>query len=45
MEATKETKKKAVNGRNKGAAFERQTASEIKAATGLERKRLFEQYR
>lgn len=45
MEATKETKKKAVNGRNKGAAFERQIANEIKAATGLECKRLIEQYR
>lgn len=42
MEATK---KKAVNGRNKGAAFERQVANEIKAATGLECKRLIEQYR
>lgn len=39
------TKKKAVNGRNKGAAFERQIANEIKAATGLECKRLIEQYR
>lgn len=39
------TKKKAVNGRNKGAAFERQIATEIKAATGLECKRLIEQYR
>ena len=45
MEVTKETKKKAVNGRNKGAAFERQIANEIKAATGLECKRLIEQYR
>lgn len=45
MEAAKETKKKAVNGRNKGAAFERQIANEIKAATGLECKRLIEQYR
>lgn len=45
MEATKETKKKAVNGRNKGAAFERQIANEIKAVTGLECKRLIEQYR
>ena len=45
MEATKETKKKAVNGRNKGAAFERKIANEIKAATGLECKRLIEQYR
>ena len=45
MEATKETKKKAINGRNKGAAFERQIANEIKAATGLECKRLIEQYR
>lgn len=45
MEATKETKKKAVNGRNKGAAFERQIANDIKAATGLECKRLIEQYR
>lgn len=45
MEATKEPKKKAVNGRNKGAAFERQIANEIKAATGLECKRLIEQYR
>lgn len=42
MEATK---KKAVNGRNKGAAFERQVANEIKAVTGLECKRLIEQYR
>nr|DAO91453.1 MAG TPA: HOLLIDAY JUNCTION RESOLVASE HOMOLOGOUS RECOMBINATION [Caudoviricetes sp.] len=42
MEATK---KKAVNGRNKGAAFERQIANEIKAVTGLECKRLIEQYR
>ena len=42
MEATK---KKAVNGRNKGAAFERQIAGEIKAVTGLECKRLIEQYR
>lgn len=45
MEATKEPKKKAVDGRNKGAAFERQIANEIKAATGLECKRLIEQYR
>lgn len=45
MEAAKETKNKAVNGRNKGVAFERQIASEIKAATGLECKRLIEQYR
>lgn len=45
MEATKETKKKAVNGRNKGAAFERQIANEIKAVTGLECRRLIEQYR
>lgn len=45
MEAAKETKKKAVNGRNKGATFERQVANEIKAATGLECKRLIEQYR
>lgn len=45
MEATKEPKKKAVNGRNKGAVFERQIANEIKAATGLECKRLIEQYR
>lgn len=45
MEATEETKKKAVNGRNKGADFERQIANEIKAATGLECKRLIEQYR
>ena len=45
MEATKEPKKKAVNGRNKGAAFERQIANEIKAVTGLECKRLIEQYR
>lgn len=45
MEATNETKKKAINGRNKGAAFERQIANEIKAATGLECKRLIEQYR
>ena len=45
MEAAKETKKKAVNGRNKGIAFERQIANEIKAATGLECKRLIEQYR
>lgn len=45
MEATKEPKKKAVNGRNKGVAFERQIANEIKAATGLECKRLIEQYR
>lgn len=37
--------KKAVNGRNKGAAFERQIANEIKAVTGLECKRLIEQYR
>lgn len=44
MEAAKETKKKAVNGRNKGVAFERQIANEIKAATGLECKRLIEQY-
>lgn len=44
MEA-KEPKKKAVNGRNKGAAFERQIANEIKAVTGLECKRLIEQYR
>lgn len=42
---TKEVKKKAVNGRNKGTAFERQIANEIKAATGLECKRLIEQYR
>lgn len=42
MEAAK---KKAVNGRNKGAAFERQIANEIKAATGKECKRLIEQYR
>lgn len=35
----------AVNGRNKGAAFERQVANEIKAATGGECKRLIEQYR
>jgi hypothetical protein len=41
MEATK----KAVNGRNKGAAFERQVANEIHAATGKECKRLIEQYR
>jgi len=40
-----QTKKKAVNGRNKGATFERQIAAEIKAATGLECKRLIEQYR
>lgn len=45
MEAAKETKKKAVNGRNKGTVFERQIANEIKAATGLECKRLIEQYR
>lgn len=45
MEATKEPKKRAVNGRNKGVAFERQIANEIKAATGLECKRLIEQYR
>lgn len=45
MEATKEPKKKAVNGRNKGAVFERQIANEIKAATGYECKRLIEQYR
>lgn len=45
METTKEPKKKTVNGRNKGTAFERQVASEIKAATGLECKRLIEQYR
>ena len=45
MEATKEARKKAVNGRNKGAAFERQIANEIKAATGLDCKRLIEQYR
>lgn len=45
MEAAKETKKKAVNGRSKGVAFERQIANEIKAATGLECKRLIEQYR
>ena len=45
MEATKETKKTAVNGRNKGVAFERQIANEIKAATGLGCKRLIEQYR
>ena len=45
MEATKEPKKKSVNGRNKGVAFERQIANEIKAATGLECKRLIEQYR
>ena len=45
MEAAKEPKKKSVNGRNKGAAFERQIANEIKAATGLECKRLIEQYR
>ena len=45
MEATKEPKKKVVNGRNKGIAFERQIANEIKAATGLECKRLIEQYR
>lgn len=45
MEATKEPKKKAVNGRNKGVVFERQIANEIKAATGLECKRLIEQYR
>lgn len=45
MEATKETKKKAVNSRNKGVAFERQIANEIKAATGLTCKRLIEQYR
>lgn len=45
MEATKEPKKRAVNGRNKGAVFERQIANEIKAATGLECKRLIEQYR
>lgn len=44
MEAAKEVKK-AVNGRNKGAAFERQIANEIKAVTGLECKRLIEQYR
>lgn len=37
--------KKAVNGRNKGAAFERQVANEIKAVTGKECKRLIEQYR
>ena len=35
----------AVNGRNKGAAFERQIANEIKAVTGKECKRLIEQYR
>lgn len=35
----------AVNGRNKGAAFERQVANEIKAVTGKECKRLIEQYR
>ncbi len=45
MEATKETRKKAVNSRNKGAVFERQIANEIKAATGLECKRLIEQCR
>lgn len=45
MEAAKETKKKAINGRNKGVAFERQIANEIKAATGIECKRLIEQYR
>ena len=45
MEATKEPKKKAVNGRNKGAAFERRIANEIEMATGLECKRLIEQYR
>lgn len=45
MEATKKPKKKSVNGRNKGVAFERQIANEIKAATGLECKRLIEQYR
>ena len=45
MEATKKPKKKSVNGRNKGAAFERQIANEIKAATGLDCKRLIEQYR
>lgn len=45
METTKEPKKKPVNSRNKGAAFERQIANEIKAATGLECKRLIEQYR
>lgn len=42
---TKEPKKKSVNSRNKGTAFERQIANEIKAATGLECKRLIEQYR
>lgn len=42
---TKEPKKKVVNGRNKGTAFERQIANEIKAATGVECKRLIEQYR
>lgn len=45
MEATKEPKKKVVNSRNKGTVFERQIANEIKAATGLECKRLIEQYR
>lgn len=35
----------AVNGRNKGVAFERQIAREIKASTGKECKRLIEQYR
>lgn len=45
MEATKETRKRAVNGRNKGVVFERKIANEIKAATGLECKRLIEQYR
>lgn len=35
----------AVNGRNKGVAFERQIANEIRAVTGLECKRLIEQYR
>lgn len=42
---TKESKKKSANGRNKGIVFERKIANEIKAATGLECKRLIEQYR
>lgn len=45
MEVTKETRKKAVNGRSKGVVFERQIANEIKASTGSECKRLIEQYR